>query len=147
MDITVRNVRPEDMPQVKAIYQRVHISPKGRTDAAWFMIPTLVALVHEGGEIPDWVVAGYTSGILQPDKIFHNLETCILPEYHGLGIGKRLFAARMQLARDAGAEQVIGATEDANIAMVKIAEECGMHACQHRKLANGTPITVYAAQL
>jgi GNAT superfamily N-acetyltransferase len=147
MDITIRLMWPQELPEVIAIYRAVHKFATDRTEANWFLLPTLVAAVHDGGEVPDFALAGYTTMVMGPDKVFHNMETCVLPEFRGQGIGRKLFTARMDVAQNSGASVVLATVEDDNLTMQKIAIEFGLHACQMWVYPDGSKGKVYVRQL
>jgi GNAT superfamily N-acetyltransferase len=147
MDILIRQMWPNELPRVMEIYTQVHKFATPRAESDWFMLPTLVAVVHEGGEIPDFTIAGYTTMCAGIDHVFHNMETCVLPEYEGHGIGKSLFAARMKVARESGAHIVLASVEDTNPAMQHIAESHGMHACHKWYFPDGSAGRIYTSRI
>lgn len=118
--ITVRNMRPEDLPRLR------ELSPEDVKPAIEFTIyPTLVA-VTEAGEI-----AGYAQFSLGPDKILHSLAIRVDAKFKGQGVGSILCAERARVGRAAGAGlHIYAVAPDGEVALKKILVAQGMHLCR-----------------
>lgn len=118
----IRNSGPEDLPQLVALSP-----PEVKPTIQFRVYPTLVA------ETEDGTLAGYTQFCLTPDGILHSLAIRIGARWKGKGVGQSLMEEKLRLARDAGATMHIYAVaQDGEVALKKILERLGMHACQRR---------------
>ncbi|NAS27048.1 GNAT family N-acetyltransferase [Herbidospora sp. NEAU-GS84] len=124
--MTIRAVRPDDLPSVAAIYEHyalttvITFDEAGLDPAAWEAKagtgwPFLVAEV--GG-----VVAGFGyAGPYRPKPAYrHTVEDSlyISPEHTGRGLGRALLRELIVRSREAGARQMIAVIADAQPASV-----------------------------
>src|SRR5262249_54723094 len=94
------------------------------------------------GEVPrralstDGLVVGYAQFVLTIDKVLHSYSIRVSRKFKGQGIGERLHAERVRLAKAAGARIHFYAVDPAGeVALQKIVVAQGMHRCF--SVANG----------
>ena len=121
----LRPMAPADVPGCVAISEPLP-DRAPRLELEFFVYPTLVAEV-------DGVIAGYTQFTLTPDGTLHSLALRIGTAWKGQGLGGQLMARKVELAKAAGATtHIYAVAKDGEVALKKILERLGMHACQAR---------------
>jgi ribosomal protein S18 acetylase RimI-like enzyme len=117
----IRNAGPEDLARLMELSP-----PEVKRPVEFAIYPTLVAEL-------DGVIAGYTQFCLTPDGILHSLAIRIGAAYKGQGVGSELMEAKLRLARAAGAHtHIYAVAKDGEVALKKILDRLGMHACLTR---------------
>ena len=119
-DITIRLMRSDDFPSLVAL-STMEFEPEIKL----FRYVTLVA-ARSG------ILLGYTQFYITIDGILHSAAIRIGVEHKGLGIGAALMNVKEQIAIKAGAHlHIYAVAKNGEIALKKILEKQGMHACQH----------------
>jgi len=91
--MNLRRAWDRDMPGVLHIYNTVHPNPDPHRE--WGPLKVIGAF-YEGA------VVGYTSALNAGRGVLILTETLVLPEYQGMGLGRRLMDARFDLGRALG---------------------------------------------
>jgi ribosomal protein S18 acetylase RimI-like enzyme len=127
--VTIRMLREEDLPALQ------RLSPP-KPPVEFRVYVTLVAEI-------DGVIAGYTQFALTPDGTLHSFAFRVGAEWTGRGIGQRLLAEEVALAKAAGAKFHIYAVDaEGKDALQAILRKQGMHRCH--TLGD---VVIYAASL
>lgn len=131
-DVTVRPASlPDDLPALQRLSP-----PEIKPVVDFYVHATLVAEI--GGEL-----AGYTQFCVTPDKVLHSTAIRIGAEWKGRGIGQQLMDAKVELAKQAGAQMHYYAVDpDGEAALKKILEHQGM-----RLLCKRVGVWVYVQDL
>ena len=123
LDEMPRTLQAEN--EVRAIYAACHPGWPDRRRSWYFAHPTLVA--EEDGHR----IVAHASFTLNPTTAtLYLMDTCVLPSYRGQGIARRLMVEREAHGRALGAKIFVGCTWAENVAIIKIHDALGYHACQ-----------------
>lgn len=104
----IRLMRFSERAAVEHVYQTVHPKPDPNRD--WDRLTVLVAL-YEGA------IVGYASAQSAGSQVWLLVETLVLPEFQGHGLGKRLMEGRLALGRALGMKTAAGGCDDDHAAM------------------------------
>lgn len=99
----VRPMREGELPVVQALFWSLHPAPYEHEE--W---PKLVIFVAE----EDGRIVGYSSALVGPDNNWYLIETLVLPEYQGRGIGRALMEKRLEFGTALGCIEAICTTGD-----------------------------------
>lgn len=119
-------IRPmilEDDATVRELFALCHPDRPAPPQSWYIANPTLVAVAE--------VVIGFTSFTVTVipgfGRTMYGQDVCVHPAYQGKGIATQLHAARLNIARDVGCVNFIGAT--INDAMARVLIQAGAHRC------------------
>jgi GNAT superfamily N-acetyltransferase len=111
---------PDEVAELQTLVAICHPTRKARDDDWWFVHPTIVA-VHDGA------LVGYASLSIQAMMHMLMLMDCgVSPSARGGKLGRRLMQYRLDLGREFGCKQALGAVAPENVAMRRIAAEVGL---------------------
>ena len=123
--IVVRRMSREDLDACVAISEPLP-DRAARIHEEFSVYATLVAELAGA-------VAGYTQFCLTPDGVLHSLALRVAPSAKGQGVGQALMNEQVRLAKICGGRMHFYAiAKDGEVALKKIVERLGMHACQDR---------------
>ena len=109
-------MRPEEEPDVRAIYRAAHPGWEEPPALWYYAHPTLVLEVRG-------TPLGFTSYSIGPDErglVLYGADVAVLPFFQGQGYGRVLADERLRYGRDVGATRFLGATQPDNAPMLAI---------------------------
>jgi GNAT superfamily N-acetyltransferase len=98
----IRPMDPEEEYVARWIYEACHPGWPEKPHGWYFANPTLVYL----------------------------RDSCVSAPFRGRGIARLLMEERERIGRELGVQRFVGCTWEGNVAIVKIHERLGYHACQ-----------------
>lgn len=146
--ITLRPMQTADLERLYELSPSVEGQGEGnvKDPAEFHAYPTIVAVADmtiakrmvANGEVPasavspDGLVVGYAQYAIT-DHILNSRAIRVSRKFKGQGIGERLVAERIRLAKQAGATfHLYGVDPGGEVALKKILIAQGMHLCQKR---------------
>lgn len=147
MSITIREMQRADLERLGELSPPIEGAGEGhaKNPAEFHAYPTLVAVadpsiaarmvasgeVPPGAVSPDGLVVGYAQYTISPDGTLHSQAIRVSRKFKGQGIGARLVAERIRIAKSVGARFHLYAVDpEGEVALKSILVGQGMHLCR-----------------
>jgi GNAT superfamily N-acetyltransferase len=120
----IRPMVPEEEYVARWIYEACHPGWPEKPHGWYFANPTLVYEDRSG------IVAHASFAIDPMTNTMYLRDSCVSAPFRGRGIARLLMEERERIGRELGVQRFVGCTWEGNVAIVKIHERLGYHACQ-----------------